>query len=225
MLRKLWSSILRLDARLEKDFAWAWVATRIALIALGVAIIFGAARLLVSGWPGLSPWLKGQAVVAVVSAFATALALAGGKFLDWLDWRIYDLRCRTREAWRNRGKPWVVVWENLGRLALVELRFYKEAVKRNPGLKYPAVPGTLCFANPETIIWQLLTERKPKYWLPAGAIGTMADAKALMERCVIVRKPIFVPFSSFAAISRERQQELFPKISLAEAHRRIHGKR
>lgn len=222
MLRNIWSKILRLDAGLEKFSGKAWVASRIAIIALALTIIFGAAIPLVSGWPGLSLWLKEVAAVAVISAVALSLALAFGGLAEWLSWQTHEFCRRLAQRWHDRGKPRLVVWENLDRLALVEKHFYEKAVKVNPGLKYPVVPGTLCFADPETNFWQLLTEEKPSYWLPEGVIGRMTDAEQIMKGCVVVRKPIHVPFSSFGAISQQEQKRLFPKVALAEARRRIH---
>jgi len=162
--------------------------------------------------------------VAILVGIGLGLIFALARLTEWLGDQTYEFRQRLVRRWRERGLPRVIVWKNLGRLALVEERLYKKALKANPGMKYPIVPGTMVFADYTTTVWQILTQEKPAWRLPEGAIGTLAEAEGVLKGCLLVHKPIFVPFSSFDAVSREDQERLFPKISVEEARRRIWGK-
>lgn len=137
-------------------------------------------------------------------------------FFDWLSRKTYEFRRQLADKWRTRHMPKLVVWENLGVTAVARRDDYRRAVKTSPDVKYPIIPKTVTFSDPYTTYGEILTRTQPRYFTRVGFSGTINDLKVLLGNCVVERRPMFVPFTSFAVMNKEQQLRIFRQFGSAD---------
>lgn len=156
-------------------------------------------------------------VISFMVMLAVGLSFLVGWLSDLISFRTYDFRQKVKISWQTRYMPKLVIWENLSVIAVARRKDYRRAVRKNPDVKYPVVPKAVTFADPYTTFGEVLTQIQPRWYRRDGISGgTKNNLKVLLASSIVERRPMFVPFTSFAVMSEEQQLRIFVPFWSAE---------